>query len=137
MDMNTMSIEARVKNLPRVLAYINDKLRESDCPPKKRMQIELAVEEVYVNVCHYAYGSETGSVDIVIEFEEEPALAKISFSDSGIPFDPLGKEAPNISLASEERPIGGLGIFMTRKLMDEVRYKYENGKNHLMLVKYF
>ena len=135
--MNTMSIEARVKNLPQVMAYINEKLKESDCSVKTRMKIELAVEEVFVNVCHYAYGSGTGHVEIGLEFQEEPSLVKISFWDRGIPFDPLEKEAPNISLAPEERPIGGLGIFMTRKMMDDVQYEYKDGKNHLMLIKQF
>lgn len=135
--MNKMSFEAREKNLPQVIAYIGEKLKEAGFPARKLMQIQVAVEEIYVNVCHYAYGSDVGDVEIDIEFQDDPPLAEISFSDWGMPFNPLKKLDPDIHLGLEERPVGGLGIFMIKKLMDDVRYKYEDGKNHLTIIKRF
>lgn len=92
-------------------------------------------EEVYVNIAHYAYAPGTGEVTVRLAFAEAPKKAVITFIDSGVPFDPLAKADPDVTLSAEERDIGGLGIYMTKKTMDEVHYEYKDGHNILTLTK--
>ena len=94
------------------------------------------MEELFVNVASYAYPSGSGSVTIDMEITEEPAAAVITFTDSGIPFNPLKKDDPDIALSAEERQIGGLGIYMVKKSMDDIAYAYRDGRNVLRIVKY-
>ena len=117
------------------MTTLEQALGEVDCPLKKQMQIAVAAEEVFVNIASYAYAPGTGAVTVRIEISDDPAAATITFSDSGVPFDPLKKADPNVTLPAEEREIGGLGIFMTRKFMDNVTYTYKDGKNVLTLKK--
>ena len=102
---------------------------------KVMMQIEIAVEEIYVNIVHYAYNPEIGKATIRCEVTDNPMQVIIQFMDSGVPFDPLAKEDADITLSAEEREIGGLGIFMVKKSMDEVSYEYKEGKNVLTIRK--
>ena len=99
------------------------------------MQVDLAVEEAFVNVASYAYGEGTGPVTLSVSEEKETGRLVIRLSDSGIPFDPTARKEPDLSLPAEERQIGGLGIFMVKKSMDELRYAYENGQNVLTMYK--
>jgi anti-sigma regulatory factor (Ser/Thr protein kinase) len=99
------------------------------------MQISVAAEEIYVNIAHYAYAPETGTVTLRLELQEEPPAVTLTFLDSGIPFNPLDRTDPDVSLPAEEREIGGLGIFMTRKSMDDLRYEFRDGQNVLTLIK--
>ena len=98
-------------------------------------QIDVAVEEIFVNIASYAYGDETGKVVLKIKIDNDPKKAVITFMDSGIPYDPLAKEDPDVTLSAEERQIGGLGIFMTKQFMDELEYEYTDGQNVLTLKK--
>ena len=118
-----------------MLDFLEEALDELDCPLKTRMQIAVAAEEIYVNIASYAYAPGTGTADIRLMAAGEPTTVTISFSDAGKPFDPLQKEDPDITLSAEERDIGGLGIFMTKKIMDEVKYAYRDGKNILTMIK--
>ena len=86
-------------------------------------------------IASYAYAPGTGIATVCIEIDDDPPVVTIAFSDSGVPFDPLKKADPDVTLPAEEREIGGLGIFMTKKTMDEVRYEYKDGQNRLTLVK--
>jgi anti-sigma regulatory factor (Ser/Thr protein kinase) len=97
----------------------------------------VAAEEIFVNVASYAYTSGIGSVAIEVNFEEKPKAVAIRFIDSGIPYNPLEKEDPDVTLPAEKRGIGGLGVFMVKKSMDEVTYEYKDGKNHLTIRKFF
>jgi anti-sigma regulatory factor (Ser/Thr protein kinase) len=99
------------------------------------MSICVAVEEVFVNVAHYAYGEGEGEVSFAIGFDAESRVATFRMADKGIPFDPLNKPDPDITLNAENRDIGGLGIFITKKTMDTVTYAYENGENVLIMKK--
>ena len=99
------------------------------------MKIELAVEEIFVNIASYAYAPDTGDVRIRMEFFEEPRAVGITFIDSGIPYNPLAKEDPAVQLSADERQVGGLGIFLTKKSMDEMSYEYKNGQNVLSMKK--
>lgn len=132
---NELEIEASVEKLQTVIDFVNSQLGAIDCPPKAQMQMELAVEEIFVNIAHYAYAPEKGNATVRVEVSEDPVTVTITFIDRGIPYDPLKREDPDVTLSSEEREIGGLGIFMTKKIMDDVSYEYKDGQNILTLKK--
>ena len=102
---------------------------------KAQMAIDVCVEEIYVNIAHYAYAPETGDAKVRVEASGDPPETTITFIDKGKPFDPLAKEDPDVTLSAEERDIGGLGIYMTKKMMDDVSYEYKDGCNILMIRK--
>ena len=129
------TIDAKVANLDHVLALVDEELEAAGCPMKTQMQLDIAVEEIFVNIASYAYKDREGTARITITTEDDPSKAVISFADTGEPFDPLAKPDPDITLSAEERQIGGLGIFMVKKSMDDVTYKYENGENILTISK--
>ena len=128
---------ASLDELPSVLAFLEQKLEEAGCPLKARTQIALAAEEVFVNIASYAYAPLSGTASVRIACPDDPKRAVLSFCDRGVPFDPLKAEDPDVTLPAEQREIGGLGIFMTKKTMDELYYEYRNGQNRLTLVKRF
>ena len=131
--MKEMTVAARLENIEVVTAFIDAFLEDADCPVKTQMQIDVAVDEVMSNIAHYAYPDGEGMVTVSIEEKEN--TVQIFFWDSGIPYDPLTAKAPDLSLSAEDRPIGGLGIHMVKKMMDAVSYRYENGQNMLTLQK--
>ena len=133
--MEELRVEANVENLPKVLAFVDDQLEMAECPMKAKIQIDIAVEEIFVNIAHYAYAPGTGDALIRVRISEEPAKVLIDFEDSGIPYNPLEKADPDVTLNVQEREIGGLGIFMVKKIVDEIRYEYADGKNRLTLGK--
>ena len=130
-----LEIEAKTENLSKVQAFINKHLEIANCPMKAQMQIELAVEEIYVNIANYAYAPDIGNAIVLVEVLKNPLSVAISFTDSGKPYNPLEKENPDVTLSAKEREIGGLGIFLTKKVMDDVLYEYKDGKNILTLKK--
>ncbi len=135
--MKELSLEAKVEHLNQVLAFVDEQLESHDCPMKAQMQIDIAVEELFVNIAHYAYAPASGPVTIRVEVESEPPAASITFIDRGVPYDPLAKPDPDLSLPAEERPIGGLGIYMVKKSMDGIDYEYRDGQNILHIRKIF
>ena len=133
--MKEITLEASLDNLNKALAFIDENLEEAECGMKAQMQIDVAVEEIFVNIASYAYAPGRGSATLRLELKEEPRSAVITFLDRGIPYDPLQKNDPDVSLPAEERKIGGLGIFMVKKSMDEMHYEYRDGQNILTIVK--
>lgn len=133
--MKELTIKALVEHVDDVLDFINAELEQADCSMKLQMQIDIAVEEIYVNIAHYAYPGTEGDATILCEVSGDPLCCVITFVDSGIPYDPLAKEDPDITLSAEERDIGGLGIYMVKKSMDDVTYEYVNGQNRLTIRK--
>lgn len=133
--MAEITIQARLDQLDKVLSFLEEQLEQYGCTMKQQMQIAVAVEEIYVNIAHYAYPEKEGFVAIWIGVEEEPLQAVITFCDEGIPYNPLLRENPDITLSLEERGIGGLGIYLVRKTMDDVIYTFHEGKNMLTLKK--
>ncbi|WP_295154867.1 ATP-binding protein [uncultured Ruminococcus sp.] len=133
--MKELKITALTENLPQVLAFVDEQLEAADCPMKVQMQIEIAVEEIFVNIAHYAYEDEDGIAAIRVDVQGQPPSADITFIDSGVPYDPLAKTDPDVTLSAEERQIGGLGIFLVKKSMDDVIYEYSDGQNILTLKK--
>ena len=128
-----LTLDAAVENLSQVLAFLEENLEQAECPMKAQMQIGVAAEEIYVNIAHYAYDKAGGNVTVNVEVTPETAV--ITFIDSGAPYDPLKKPGPDVTLPMEKRAIGGLGVFMAKKLMDELIYEYRNGQNILTMKK--
>ena len=118
-----------------VLAFAEEELEKAECPAKTMMQLTVALEEVFVNVAHYAYPDEKGKVNVGIAFDGENRRITFRIADSGVEFNPLEKPDPDITLSAEEREIGGLGIFICKKTMDEIGYARENGENILIMTK--
>lgn len=133
METNTLRIAAETDNLREVLSFVDGLLEENDCSMKAQMQIDVALEELFVNIAHYAYPDGKGEAEIGVRFIDD--FIEITLSDSGVPYDPLAKPDPDVTLPVEERAIGGLGIFMSKKLMDDIAYKYQDGKNVLTIKK--
>ncbi len=133
--MKEITVRAETGLLDEVTDFVNAELEALGCPMKPLMQIDLAVEEVFVNIAHYAYGPEGG--DAVIRVGAEDGEICVIFEDRGIPFDPTEREDPDRSSSAEERKIGGLGIFLTKQIMDEVIYEYRDGRNILSIRKRF
>ena len=133
--MKELNIEATVNNIPTVTEFVNAELESLDCPVKAQMQIDIAIDELFGNIAQYAYDPETGPATVRVEVEEEPMAVIITFIDHGKPYDPLKGADPDVSLSAEERSIGGLGIFLVKKTMDEITYEYKDGHNILKIRK--
>lgn len=133
--MAELSIVAKTEKLEEVLAFVDEQLEQAGCTTKVQMQIDLAVEEIFVNISKYAYNPEIGWATINIEVTQNPLSVKLTFADKGVPYDPLKKEDPDVTLSAQERNIGGLGIFLVKKNMDDVCYEYKDGQNILSLRK--
>ncbi len=132
-DVGILTVEAKKENLAQVLTHVKQNLEGTGAPIRVLNQILVAVEEIYVNIASYAYAPGTG--DAVISVAVDDGTAEIGFRDKGVPFDPLAKPDPDVTLSAAERPIGGLGIYMVKKTMDEVKYRYEDGENILTIRK--
>ena len=132
-EIKKLILPAETEKLPDVLDFVNSVLEENNCSIKAQMQIEVALEELYVNIAHYAYPDGNGEAEIDVSIV--PGCIEITLIDSGIPYDPLAKPDPDITLSAKDRAIGGLGIFMSKKLMDDISYKYIDGKNMLTIKK--
>ena len=134
-SMASMTVEATIENIPAVTDFVNGELEKLDCPPKAQTQIDIAIDELFGNIAMYAYTPETGPATVSIDVEEDPLSVIITFIDNGVPFDPLSSEEPDISLPVEQRKIGGLGVFLVKKIMDDVTYEYREGRNILRIKK--
>ena len=130
-----LTLDATVENLDTALSFIDERLEQLECKMPTQMQIDVAVEELFVNVAHYAYAPNTGSITVRFEAKDDPKRVAITFIDGGVPYDPLAKPDPDVTLSAEERPIGGLGIYMVKKSMDNVYYEYKDGKNVMTIEK--
>ena len=133
--MNEFVIEATRENLPKVISFVNEHLEAADCNMRTQAQIDVAAEELFINISSYAYNPEIGTAVVQITVIDEPLSVEITFIDNGRQFDPLAQEDPDVTLSAAERPIGGLGIYMVKKSMDDVHYDYSDGKNILTIKK--
>ncbi len=133
--MKEITLAATVENIETVTEFVNAQLELIDCPIKVQMQIDIAIDELFGNIAHYAYNTEVGNATVRVEISEAPLAVIITFIDNGVPYDPLGKDDPDITLSAEEREIGGLGIYMVKKSMDEITYEYKDGQNILKIKK--
>ncbi|MBR5152500.1 MAG: ATP-binding protein [Clostridia bacterium] len=133
--MKELNIAATVENIATVTDFVNEQLEALDCPMKAQMQIDIAIDELFGNIAHYAYNPEIGQATVRIEVVEDPLSVVITFIDNGVPYDPLAKADPDTTLSAEERDIGGLGIYMVKKSMDDIAYEYKDGHNILKIKK--
>ena len=133
--MKEMTVEARGENVRVLTDWADAELERLECPLKAQMQIAVAIDELVGNIAKYAYNPGVGEATVRVEVIDAPLSVVITFIDGGIPFDPLAAVEPDTALSAEERALGGLGIFMVRKTMDEITYRYENGSNILSIRK--
>ena len=135
MFVREITVAAAVENLETVTTFVDQCLEEVGCSMRSQMQIDVAVDELFSNIAYYAYPPGTGTVTLRVKIEGEPPCASLTFIDGGVPYDPLSRPDPDTTLSAEERQIGGLGIYMVKRSMDEVSYAYEDGKNVLRIRK--
>ena len=133
--MKELTIDAAVENIAEVTAFVDSELEALDCPVKVQMQIDIAIDELFGNIAHYAYHPEVRPATVRVEVLENPLSVVITFIDNGVPYDPLKTKEPDITLSAEERMIGGLGIYMVKKTMDDIAYEYREGQNILSIKK--
>ena len=133
--MKELTVEAKITNIEAVTDFVNEQLEALDFPMKAQMQIDIAIDELFGNIAHYAYNPEIGKVTVRVEVIEDPLAVTITFIDNGVPYDPLAKADPDTTLSAEEREIGGLGIYMVKKSMDDITYEYKDGQNILAIKK--
>ena len=133
--MKELTIAATVENIEVVTDFVNQQLEELACPMKAQMQIDIAIDELFSNIAHYSYNPEIGQATVRVEVMENPLAVSITFIDNGVPYDPLSKEDPDLTLSAEERQIGGLGIYLVKMSMDEITYEYKDGQNILSIKK--
>ena len=134
--MKELTIAATVENIETVTDFVNEQLEALDCPMKAQMQIDIAIDELFGNIAHSAYNPEIGKATVRVEVIEDHLAVTITFIDNGVPYDPLAKADPDTTLSAEERDIGGLGIYMVKKSMDDIIYEYKDGQNILKIKKY-
>ena len=131
--MHTLKLLAKAEHLPQWMQFIADCAQEHGLPSKRIREIELALEEVLVNVCHYAYPEDTGDVEVTCTVDAQQRFI-INIVDQGIAFDPLLLEAPDLTADVDSRQVGGLGVFLVRRLMDDVSYRREDDQNIMKLI---
>lgn len=135
--MKELTIEATPENVDKAIEFVDEMLEEYDCGMNEQMAIDVAVDELFANIAHYAYNPETGYATVKVDVIREPLSVVITFIDNGKPYDPLAKVDPDITQSIEDREIGGMGIFIVKKSMDSVDYEYKDGKNILTIKKNF
>ena len=134
--MKEMTVDAVVEQVRPVTELVNRELEELGCSKRTRIQVDTAVDEIFGNIARYAYGPETGTATVRVETEQNPSCLVITFIDRGKPFDPTARRFRDTTqLPAGKRPVGGLGIFMVKKTMDEISYSREDGQNILIVRK--
>lgn len=134
--MKELRVLAEIQNIERVNGFVDEQLEPYELSPKAAAQLHIAVDELFGNIARYAYAPGVGSAVIRMEIEEEPLAVNLVFIDRGVPYDPLAKEDPDVTLPANERPLGGLGIYMVKKCMDAFSYEYKDGYNCVRIKKY-
>jgi len=130
-----ITLPAEIDSIPVITDFVNEILEAADCPMKAETQIDIAIDELFSNIAYYAYGEEKGMATVKVELDEAAPSVSITFIDSGAPYNPLEKADPDVTLAAEDRGIGGLGIFIVKKSMNEVNYEYCGEQNRLTITK--
>lgn len=132
--MAKITVSATRESIPQVAAFVEGELEKLSCPMKELAQINIAVDELYSNIVNYAYKDGEGEASVSVQ-GLPPNSVRVTFEDSGVPYNPLAKSDPDVTLGAEERQIGGLGIFIVKKTMDAMEYNFEDGKNILAITK--
>ncbi len=133
--MKKLTVDATVENIEKVTAFVNEQLEQLNCPLKAQMQIDIAIDELFSNIARYDYNPKTGSATVHVDVLQDPLSVVVTFIDNGKAYDPLAREDPDVALTAQEREIGGLGVYMVKKCMDEISYEYKDGRNILRIKK--
>lgn len=133
--MQEKTVDAILENVEILTQFIEEKLEKVECPMKVQTQIAIAIDEIFSNIARYAYPEKNGKAMVKLQIDERERLIQLVFIDQGIPYNPLETKDPDITLSAEERQIGGLGIFMVKKTMDQMSYQYQDNCNILTLEK--
>lgn len=133
--MKELTVAATIKSIPVITEFVDEQLEQFGCPMKAQAQIDIAIDELFSNIVHYAYHPGTGPATVRVEVVEDPLSVVITFIDQGVPYDPLAQADPDVTLSAEERKIGGLGIYIVKKNMNEITYEYKDGRNILRIRK--
>ncbi len=134
-ERKILKLPANMEHLEEVLSMIRTMLEDADAGMKSSLAVEVVVEEIVTNIASYAYPDEEGKMEIDCLLEPSLSTIVIHFTDWGIAYNPIERENPDINAPLEERGIGGLGIYMTKKMMDQVTYERIDGKNRLTIQK--
>jgi anti-sigma regulatory factor (Ser/Thr protein kinase) len=132
-NMKVLKVPASDDKLYEVQDFVNAELEENDCPMATQLLIEISLEELFVNISHYAYPEGNGWAEIHVGVED--GVMELTLIDGGIPFDPLAKPDPDVTLMAEDRQIGGLGIYMVKQKMGAMEYQRKDDKNILTIRK--
>ena len=133
--MQEMTVQATLENVEAVTEFVNERLDALNCPLPARMEIDIAIDELFSNIAHYAYHPGEGPATVRVDTAEEPLSVIITFMDHGMPYDPLSTADPDTTSAAKQRHIGGLGVFMVKQTMDDMVYEYRDGMNILTIRK--
>ena len=133
--MTELTLAAKTENLDEVLGFVNEQLEAQGCSMRAQLELDIAIEELFVNIANYAYKPEEGSGTIQVEFKGD--MVSVIFIDGGTPYNPWEREDPDITLSAEDRQIGGLGVYMVKKSMNHGDYIHQDGKNILTIQKQF
>ena len=133
--MKEITLSATVESIPQLTAWMDEELERLGCPMKAQMQLDIALDEIFSNIAHYAYPPGEGKATVQLAFDEAGRTVIMTFLDRGMPYDPMKKPDPDVSLSMDKRDIGGLGIFLVKKTMDGMSYRYEDGCNVLEIRK--
>ena len=133
--MKELTIEATPENVDTVIEFVDAQLEEYGCGMKEQMAIDVAIDELFANIAHYAYKPDVGYATVRVDVLKDPLSVEVTFIDNGRQYDPLAKEDPDTTLSLEDREIGGMGILIVKKSMDAVSYEYKDRKNILTIKK--
>lgn len=129
--------QAILQDITATTEFVEQELERMGCPPKAAIQLSIAIDEIFSNIIHYGYGEKPGPVTVEVMEQAEPRAVCLRFTDEGIPYNPLTAAEPDVVRAAAEDSVGGLGIYMVKNTMDDMRYQYENGRNILTIQKNF
>ena len=132
----TITVPAEIEHQDEVMDFVSERLEKSSASPEIIAKVNIVLDEVFANICHYAFAPAKGTATIRCCVGGHPAFISLVFRDKGKPFNPLNKADPDITASIEDREIGNLGIFMVKQIMDSIEYEYKNGENVLTMVKY-
>ena len=134
--MKEICTKADKKNIEEVFAFVDGELAATESISRKdALKLHMIVDEIFSNISEYAYGDTKGDVKVSYKYDGKKDAVTITFTDEGTPYNPLSSEEPDITLSAKERKAGGLGLFMVKNVVDDIRYEYADGKNILILTK--
>ena len=132
-----MRIPATKESMNQILSMVSGDMEKTHCQTKQIYKMEIAIEELFVNIVNYAYPDADGDIEVLYDLSDQGDTVQLDLTlmDTGIPYNPLEEKEPDITLGAEERKAGGLGIFLAKKFMDSISYEYKEGYNCLSVSK--